>query len=384
MERGIVAQVWALSSKGIDRVMRGKPRRKAGVVALAAGVALAGAALLGIGDLQTEPLRIHEDASIQAKIDAAPEGATLKLSPGRYAENLTIDKDLILVGPADGEARIVGAESGCVVHILGDGVAVRLQNLTVSDGLGFNGHGIQIEGTPVVEIVDVTSSGNTWCGIWATDRSEILLRNCELSRNGTFGIYLQDFAHVRVEGSTILDNQTHGVFALHIAELTIVDSEIRGNWSGIWAWDGTRIYADNTVIANSTTSGIIASNAALVVLGGSTVSECGQHGLWFTESSRGVLFDSYVTKNGADGLLAQGDAILEINGCVFSENVGAGLRASVSSCTGAFDPKSYFAGTVEGSGNVAPGPEEQNGNQEAGLCPQYPGTLWPGGFLRGE
>jgi nitrous oxidase accessory protein NosD len=329
-------------------------------------------------------LPIEKNDSIQRAIDAAPEGAVLALASGRYEENITIDKDLTLRGPTDGEARIVGAESGCVVRILGDGVDVRLQDLTVSGGLGFKGHGIQIEGAPIVEVFDVTLTDNDWCGIWATDRSAITLRNCELSRNGTFGIYQQDFANVRVESSAIRDNQIHGVFALHISELTVVDSQIRENWSGIWAWDGTRVYVENTVVGESTTSGIIASNAALIVLADSTVSDNGQYGLWFTESSRGVLSHSYVIGNGADGLFAQGDAILEINDCAFAANAGAGLRAGVPSCTGAFDAKTYFAGTVEGAGNAAPGPEQRDGNRDAALCPLHPGSLWPSGFLSGE
>ena len=126
--------------------------------------------------------------------------------------------------------------------------------------------------------------------------------------------------------------------------------------------------------------GAIASTAALLVVEDSMVSNNGHDGLLFEASSRGVLRRSRITGNGANGLFAQEDAILDITDCEFSANESAGLRMSESSCIGGFDPKLYFAGRIEGRGNRVPGPGDENGNRVMALCPPPP-SLWPPGFI---
>lgn len=320
--------------------------------------------------------------SIQAAIDSAPAGAVLRLEAGEYAETVTIDKSVTLRGPDDGEARWTGTEAGCVLHITGEGVTVGIERLTIHGARGYDGHGIAVDGAAVAELVEVLLIGNAWFGLQASEHSEATLVDCSVRENGSAGLISEDFARLRVVDCDVCSNTSHGLLALHLSDATIERSEIGGNWAGIWAWDASRVSVAGSYIAGNVDYGAIVSTAALLVLQGTTVTGSGHHGLLFEESSRGVLRDSFIHENGADGLFAEGDAILEIDRCTFAKNGRAGLRVAWGERTGGFDPKRYFAGRIEGAANVVPEPGEPEGNGEAALCPAPP-ALWPNGFLEG-
>jgi len=326
------------------------------------------------------PVFVPLGESIQSAIDVAAPGTVIELGEGTYRESLVIDRSLTLRGSAGG-TTIEGTARGAAVRIRGEGITVRLENLTVQGGRGWDGHGIQTEGSPAVGLVGVTTRENSWCGIWAKDRSLLSLEACRIVGNGTHGIYTWDFARLDLRSCEISGNKTHGILALHVSELCVADCTISGNLSGVWAWDGARFHATRTAIGGNTLNGLVGQNAAQIDLASCSVSENGQYGLWFSDSSRGVLQDCEIRANGADGAFVEMDGIVEFSRCVVRENSGVGIRAATPSCVGSFDPSRPFKGWIEGEGNDVPGPEEEGGNLQGGLCPSYPGSLWPQGFL---
>jgi nitrous oxidase accessory protein NosD len=362
--------------------MKNRPDWKTAAVVFVLVVAL-GCVLTASQSSTSPAIRIHEGESIQAAVDTAPEGAVLQLAAGQYTENITLDKGIAICGPVDGEARITGASPGAVVRIIGEGVEVSLSDLSICDARGFNGHGVSVEGSAAADLTRVTLTGNSWFGVYATDYARITLTDCDVMGNGTSGVSSRDFAQIQLEKCVVSDNTSHGLFALHLSQVTVRDTEIQNNWTGIWAWDATRVYLFNTSVTGNVDYGAMASDAALLVMEDSTIADNGYHGLLFERSSRGMLRRCRIVGNGVDGLFAQEDAILEINECEFSSNGRAGLSISGSSCEGGFDPTYYFGGEITGAGNVVPGPDQPNGNGQIALCPVPPGT-WPQGFIAGE
>jgi nitrous oxidase accessory protein NosD len=325
-------------------------------------------------------LEVSVGESIQAAIDEAEPGDVVSIGAGVFRGSLVVDRSVTLRGAPEG-TTISGEEYGAAVRIVGEDVRVRIERLTVTGGRGFRGHGIQTEGDVTVELIDVTSTGNAWCGVWATDRSTLVLENCRLAENHTFGLYTWDFAQVELRSCTIAGNGTHGILALHVSEVTLVDCLVTGNWSGVWAWDGVRLRAKDTEVTDNATQGIVAQNAALIHLTRCNVARNADSGLWFSDSSRGVLSESVVRGNGRDGVLIERDGIVEFYRCTILDNAGVGIRAAASECVGGFDTANPYKGWVKGEGNVVPGPTAEHGNREAALCPPYPGSLWPPAFL---
>jgi nitrous oxidase accessory protein NosD len=351
---------------------------------LAIVLVLAVSTCIGAGQNETgTPIVVPEGGSIQDAVDRAPSGAVVVLADGSFNENVVIGKSLTVRGPEIGEAEWTGAAPGPVVRVSGESISVRIEEVTIRDARGHGGHGIAIEGTVLVVLQDVTLRGNAWFGLSAADHSQAVLIDCTVAENDSAGLMSQDYARIELERCIVRDNTSHGVLALHLAEVTVTASQLSGNWAGVWAWDATRVRLVDTVVEHNLDYGAIASTAALLVLDRSTISDNGFHGLLFEESARGVLEESQVIGNGADGLFAEGDAILEIDRCTFARNGRAGIRIAWGECTGGFDPKRYFAGRIEGTDNVVPGPEEQDGNVEAAVCP-WPAGVWPPGFLVGS
>ncbi len=326
------------------------------------------------------PVVVPPGSSLQTAIDGAPVGAVLELGAGVYRESVVISRSVTLRGA--GEPTVIeGTRAGAVVRIHGNGIVVRLEDLTVRGGIGWEGHGIQVEGTSIVDLAFVTVTKNLWCGIWGRDHATLSLDWCRIVENGTHGIYTWDFTRANLRNCEISRNKTHGILAFHISDLSLADCTIVGNLLGIWAWDGVRVHATRTAIVGNVHNGLVAQNGALLDLSGCVIAENGGLGLWFTDSGRGVLGNCLVRANGKDGVFLEKDGIVEFYGCTILENAGAGIRASTPSCTGTFISGAPFKGWVKGSENVVPGPGEQGGNREAGLCPVYPGSIWPQGFL---
>ncbi len=360
-------------------------RLRSGTAALVllAAAWIGGTLFVGAASREGAILEVTDGESIQAAIDTAEPGDVISIGAGVFRGSLVIDRSVTLRGAPEG-TTISGEDFGAAVRIVGEEVQVRFERLTVTGGRGFRGHGIQTEDDVSVELIDVTSTGNAWCGVWATDRSTVTLADCRLEGNETFGLYTWDFAQVELRDCTIADNGTHGILALHASEVTLAGCLVTGNWCGVWAWDGARFRATDTEIVDNAAQGIAAHNAALIDLTRCTVARNADSGLWFSDSSRGVLSDSVVRGNGRDGVLIERDGIVEFYRCTILGNAGVGIRAAAPECVGGFDPASPYKGWVKGEGNVVPGPAVEHGNREAALCPSYPGSLWPPAFLDEE
>lgn len=92
---------------------------------------------------------------------ACTKGAHLTLEAGEHAGDLTIDKSVTLVGAAGADAVIVrGTGRGPVVRIDEDGLAVRLQDLTLTGGVAEAGGGLAVFGRGTVALVGCVIQGN--------------------------------------------------------------------------------------------------------------------------------------------------------------------------------------------------------------------------------
>jgi hypothetical protein len=97
---------------------------------------------------------------VQAAIDAARPGASLRLCPGVYRGKVSIDKNLTLIGA--GRERSVldggGVAGSTAVLTVGSEATVNVRALTVTGGNGGDGGGIVNDGTLTLDGVNVTAN----------------------------------------------------------------------------------------------------------------------------------------------------------------------------------------------------------------------------------
>lgn len=100
-------------------------------------------------------------STIQAAIDAAPAGATIRVCRGKYIENISIAKDLTLVGITNPNTWVVLESPGDtrVVHVAAGDVS--LKTFKITGGQSDAGGGILISAGATLRTTNCMVSGNT-------------------------------------------------------------------------------------------------------------------------------------------------------------------------------------------------------------------------------
>jgi len=174
--------------------------------------------------------------SIQAAVDAAPEGAVVQLAPGEWTEHVTIEKSLTLRGTGPEETTVRGqlAQAG-VLRIRapkGREIRVHVERMRV-DGAGVAGFGVYLFGSVEASITSCTISATTGTGIVLEGREreavKATISDCVISDNGVFAMWIGPPSQIIVTDCTISDNR-HGVYLWgDTAEGTITGCTISGN-----------------------------------------------------------------------------------------------------------------------------------------------------------
>jgi hypothetical protein len=190
-------------------------------------------------------LNVKSGESIQAAIDAAKPGTTIKIEAGTYSEALRIDKDGIelvgegrkktnLVPPAGPPTDCVFAPAGICVndaddpnHIVRD---VEISHLSVK-GFVF---GIFYFNTEDGEITRVIASDNEAYGIFVNDSTGAKISRNVTANDGEAGIYVGDSpnADATVWKNVAYEN-TFGVFIRDAAHGKVLDNKTFSNCAGI-------------------------------------------------------------------------------------------------------------------------------------------------------
>jgi hypothetical protein len=223
--------------------------------------------------------------TIQSAIDAAPAGATVRVSPGTYRENLRIEKALKLVSTDGAESTILdGRAKDVVVWVYGAGdgsEAVTISGFTITNGRNlFDGGNIQTPGTGggvraenvVATIVDNTITHNAACrgsGIFtqmttvSIRRNTIRQNNVECGGDQVGGVFLNGGgpAPSEIAHNVIAGHRFGGGVRVNAVEGVRIESNIFRNNHGPEYGGGLSVYSssadvvDNTFVDNSTPYG---------------------------------------------------------------------------------------------------------------------------------
>lgn len=332
-------------------------------------------------------LRVPQDfPTIQAAIDAAPEGATILIQSKDilyYEENITIKKSVTLQGAPIGgipiPAAIKGEEiSKPVILIASDApIQVALEYLDIVQGAA--DVCVWIEGQPRVSFNKFSISYySSSSGLWIGGSAHVILQNSIISGFSGFGLRVGD-----VEGNAVVElinSQVSGAneknFGLVIAgssKVSLQHSTISGHVGGIIIYDPARVTLKDSVITGNRegigVTGMWGSReAARVTLENSQISGNRRSGLYL-DGGQIELRESFIEGNGTDpecqqrtfgnllycsGIIVAWQAQLKLSSTVIRHNADWGLAVYLSQCGFSY---SFFQGkvTIEENKNIIDG-----------------------------
>ncbi|MEQ8405926.1 MAG: right-handed parallel beta-helix repeat-containing protein [Oceanicaulis sp.] len=233
--------------------------------------------VLEVANTGSSTFVVLDGMSIQAAIDAASAGDTIEVAAGTYAESLTIDKALTIIGAdgavlqgPDGAATAVSIQSGDVtfenfdIQGFSDGIIVGyeasppgdLQNVVIRDNdidlaSGGNPHGFGIyAGFEAEGLRDGVIPGQL-------DYSGLVIEGNSVTGSSNAALVLQSIqasgTDILVLQNTFEDAGASGVWIDSASNIDLVGNVIQGNSFGVYvdnlvapAFDSSNIEATNT------------------------------------------------------------------------------------------------------------------------------------------
>lgn len=345
-------------------------------------------------------------ATIQAAVDAAPDGAAVLVAPGSYAENLAISKPIMLVGSsvgstADQAGIVVQAPEPYAIVVEANEVVIRGVRVAAptSVGVWLKGGSLTLDDS-VVEDAAADPEGKFGYGVLATDDGSIVVQRSTVSGAASVGIAIvaaraivvqnvlkscgsagirveKATGEIQIEGNEILDNQKLGI-GVFSSRAIVVQNTVRGTLSS----DGD--FGDGILVAplkdDTTESDVTVDDN--VVEGNARV------GILYTGATRGIVVQNTISGNGVGtsrsaGVWLQagagGTLGIEVSGNTITANrlmgigISSGARAIVVQNTAISQTEAIetFVGEVQavigdGIGVFSGGSAEVSGNTIGG------------------
>ncbi len=315
------------------------------------GLALAmWASTIGFADTQEAcNMFVEPGESIQAAIDAAPEGAVICLPAGKWHENIVISRSLVLRGE-DADSVVLRSADPDTPRI-----SVRAPDEDVE---------VVIE-----NIMIVGTEGDQDVGIWVQDGSHVVVANCVIAGNRSAGIWLADAAEAMISGCTVRGQDWYGGIRLSgSSQATIEDSVITDNALGITLTGASRATVRDSVISYNRWVGLsIRAASSLSIIDCEVVGNGAFGGVFVRDSGNALVSDCTIAANYGPGLQLADSAQATIVENTIWENGRCGVSLRPELLPGM---SKVFTGCVTGFGNAVPGPDEEDGNREGAVCPE--------------
>lgn len=182
---------------------------------------------------------VSSSAKIQRAIDAVYSGDTINVAAGTYEENLTVNKNLTLVGTSGADETTANGDGDNVFTIGSDVTDLKISGFTITGG----GNGIYIEDMEdsTIEISGNTIDGNGQAGIrvdmisGGIVGSTLTITDNTITDNGTdsTGIHIDTVGNavVTINENSIVENIGDGLFVGDVGEEG-GDVDATNNWWG--------------------------------------------------------------------------------------------------------------------------------------------------------
>jgi len=289
---------------------------------------------------------VYSGQSIQTAINSASSGDTIYVHAGTYNENLTIGKDLSLIGDGAFVTTIDG--SGAVISV--NGVVVNISGFTVRNGI----YGIYCYNNASGTITNNTITGNTLYGIVNVSSSNPTITNNTITGSQS-GIY-NSSSSPTITNNTITGNQLNGIHNSSSSP-TITNNTITGNQlNGIHNSSSSPTITNNTITGNQ--YGIYNSSSSPTITNNTITAN--RHGI-ANYSSSPTITNNTVTGNSGEGIDNRSSSNPTITNNIISSNSSNGIYddgtgTHINTYNDVWGNGTDYSGVTPGIGSISKDP----------------------------
>ncbi|MBI3961710.1 MAG: right-handed parallel beta-helix repeat-containing protein [Deinococcus sp.] len=307
---------------------------------LAYGVLLAGGLVSSVGGASPEVLQVPgEYPTIAAALAGAPEGATIQLAPGEYTEQVEITRSVTLLGPAQGEAVVLGRLDVPGIHVH-DTSGVAIQGLTVVGAK----YGIFVERSTGVLVQNNLVRQSRLVGIRVRNASATVVDNTVLDGAAPYGegihvTMAMEWPESQIERNLVMGNAAEGIVT-NMAHVSIVGNTVRANARrGIAVTEMSQALVEANVVLENSLTGIYVTDMSHAtvqdnVVSGTLPARDGPvgiaHGIMVDFWAVALIRRNQITDNGAYGIAVLLNARAQVGENQLADNRGGDLYVDAS------------------------------------------------------
>ncbi|MGP4014990.1 right-handed parallel beta-helix repeat-containing protein [Saccharopolyspora sp. 5N708] len=253
--------------------------------------------------------------SIGAALAAAHNGATIGVRPGRYEENLVVDR-VVSIAAEDGPGTVeIHAAKGSALVVDTEGVQLRDLTITCDDG--------QVPAVDVrrgeVALDGCRVGGSSWAALLARGTGSLATRDCEVSNAGGAGIVITSSAASTVEDTVVSDVASSAAVVGENGSLMLRRFAVRrtgGN--GVCVNGRGRCVVEYGTISEAAKPAVVVEQQGQLRVRELGVSDSANVDLYLTGGDSIVITDATFAGAAAQAAHISGAARPELRGCTFS------------------------------------------------------------------
>jgi len=292
--------------------------------------------------------------SIGAALAAAPDGATIMVCPGTYAESLVLRRPVTITAAEPAGGVVVASPGGAAVTMATGSATLRQLTLRGQDAavavIDVPGGTLTLDGC---EVAAAAKAALAVCGAAAA----VWMRHGRIRNSAGLGVVISDGAtgtfertvieHVGSDGVTISSGADPSFSECTISDVKGIGVAARDNARGVVAGcEITRITGAAVALRECSSTrmtsawihdtsdvGVLITSAARPVLEDCEIRDIGSHGMVLTGEADPVVRRCSITRTAGEGITVTGRSRGAFTDCMVTDTAAAGVRVG-----GASDP----------------------------------------------
>ncbi|WP_017975493.1 right-handed parallel beta-helix repeat-containing protein [Actinopolyspora halophila] len=260
--------------------------------------------------------------SIAEAVRTAPEGATVHVAPGQYAENLAPSTPVTITAEDGPDTVEITTERGPVVSA---DVPTKLSGLTLRSTDPETP--ACVAGAGLLTLTECRVEAAAWAAVYAHGRGSLVARDCSVGNSEGAGVVVTSSAGSSVERCTITRPGTSGIVAAEHGVLTLRSSTVeRAEGNGLCLNGHGRVDGEDVTIIGALKPALAVEEQASATLTRLAARENRGVGCYLATTSTVELTECSVDGAEADGLLLASTGHTVLEQCTVARSTQHGLR----------------------------------------------------------